>query len=40
MYNSKEKNEEVQAISVANEALIAHKGIKVYISQFTTPYQR
>ncbi|CAG8837198.1 21276_t:CDS:2, partial [Racocetra persica] len=37
--NSEEENKEVQAISVADEAPTAHKEIKVYTSQFTTPDQ-
>ncbi|CAG8733312.1 25337_t:CDS:2, partial [Racocetra persica] len=35
-----EENEEVQAISVADKAPTAHKRIKVYTSQSTTPDQR
>ncbi|CAG8563902.1 2698_t:CDS:2, partial [Scutellospora calospora] len=38
--DSEEENKEVQVISVADEAPIAHKEIKVYTSQSTTPDQR
>ncbi|CAG8849651.1 22714_t:CDS:2, partial [Racocetra persica] len=38
--DSEKENEKVQALSVADEAHTAHKGIKVYTSQSTTPDQR